>query len=77
MKYADGTDARLGDRVRLANGDTGVVVASMDTDEFSSEYPAENYANLKTGILILTDAGALVRLEEPDHSDLLARERQG
>ena len=75
MKYPDGTEARLGDRVRITNGDSGLIVASMDTNEFSSEYPAENYANLGTGILILTDKGALVRLEEPDHSDLLARER--
>jgi hypothetical protein len=75
MKYPDGTEARLGDRVRLTNGDSGVIVASMDTNEFSSEYPANNYADLMTGILVLTDKGALVRLEEPDHSDLLARER--
>jgi hypothetical protein len=75
MKYPDGTEARLGDRVRITNGDTGVIVASMDTNEFSSEYPAKNYADLKTGILILTDKGALVRLEEPDHSRLLQRER--
>jgi hypothetical protein len=74
MKYSDGTEARLGDRVRITNGDSGVIVASMDTSEFSSEYPAENYADLKTGILILTDKGALVRLEEPDHSKLLMRE---
>lgn len=74
MKYPDGTEARLGDRVRITNGDTGMIVASMDTNEFSNEYPAKNYAHLRTGILILTDKGALVRLEEPDHSDLLARE---
>lgn len=74
MRYPDGTEARLGDRVRITNGDTGVIVASMDTNEFNSEYPAKNYAHLKTGILILTDKGALVRLEEPDHSRLLARE---
>jgi hypothetical protein len=74
MKYPDGTEARLGDRVRLRNGDTGVVVASMDTNEFSAEFPAPNYADLQTGILIRTDNGALVRLEEPDHSDLLERE---
>ncbi len=74
MKYPDGTEARLGDRVRLRNGDTGVIVASMDTNEFSTEFPAANYADLRTGILIRTDKGALVRLEEPDHSDLLAQE---
>lgn len=73
MKYLDGSVAQLGDRVRITNGDTGVIVASMDTNEFSREYSAENYAHLETGILILTDRGALVRLEEPDHSKLLLR----
>lgn len=75
MKYPDGTEARLGDRVRIANGDTGVIVASMDTNEFGNGYSAKDYAHLNTGILILTDKGALVRLEEPDHSDILFRER--
>jgi hypothetical protein len=75
MKYPDGTEARLGDRVRITNGDTGVIVASMDTNEYGNGYSAQDYAHLKTGILILTDKGALVRLEEPDHSDLLERER--
>jgi len=74
MKYADGSYARLGDRVRIVNGDTGVIVASMDTNEYSPEYPAENYADLQTGILILTDKGALVRFEEPAHSKLLFRD---
>lgn len=74
MKYPDGTVARLGDRVRITNGDSGTIVASMDTNEFSTEYPERNYAHLKTGILILTDKGALVRFEEPDHSKLLERE---
>lgn len=76
MKYPDGSDARLGDRVRIVNGDTGVIVASMDTNEYSPEYPTENYAHLQTGILILTDKGALVRLEEPAHSGLLSRDSQ-
>jgi len=74
MKYADGSDARLGDRVRIVNGDTGVIVASMDTNEYSAEYPAENYAHLQTGILVLTDRGALVRFEDPDHSRLLSKD---
>lgn len=74
MKSSDGTEARLGDRVLLGNGDRGVIVASMDTNEFSPEFPASHYANLQTGILIRTDNGALVRLESPDHLDFLERE---
>lgn len=74
MKYPDGSEARLGDRVRLINGDAGIIVASMDTNEFSPEYPAESWAPLKPGIMILTDKGAVVRFEEPAHSGMLSRE---
>lgn len=74
MKYQDGTEAHLGDRIRIINGDAGVIVASMDTSEFSREYPAEDYAHLKTGILVLTDKGALIRFEGTEHSELLLRE---
>jgi hypothetical protein len=34
MKYADGTEVRLGERVRISTGDTGIVVVSIDTNEF-------------------------------------------
>jgi hypothetical protein len=76
MKYPDGSEARLGDHVRLVNGDTGIIVASMDTNEFSPEYSAEEWSHLKTGIMILTGRGALVHFEEPAHSKLLLRESQ-
>ena len=33
MKYADGQEVRLGDRVELGQDDGGVVVASIDTGE--------------------------------------------
>jgi hypothetical protein len=74
MKYTDGTVARLGDRVRISNGDTGVIVASMDTGEFSPEYPETEWGHLKTGVFVCTDKGALVRFEDPLPPNLLRRE---
>ena len=71
MKYADGTEARLGDRVRIRNGDTGVIVISVDTDEFNPEYPKDEWGDLKSGVLVRTDKGALVRFEEPVPPKLL------
>ena len=65
MKYQDGVEMRLGDRVRIVNGDTGVVVASMDTGEFSADYPREKCQDYGAGILVLTDKGALVQFDEP------------
>jgi hypothetical protein len=64
MKYHDGTAMHVGDRVRIKNGDTGVIVASLDTGEFSPDYPKEKWEDLKMGILVLTDRGALVRFDE-------------
>jgi hypothetical protein len=73
MKYHDGTEMHVGDRVRIKNGDTGVIVASMDTGEFSSDYPKENWGDLKTGILVRTDKGAIVRFEQELPQNLVFR----
>jgi hypothetical protein len=72
MNYADGTKVGLGDRLWVSNGDIGTVVASMDTAEYGPEYPRVDWAELKTGILVLTDRGALVHFEEV-HSRLLSK----
>jgi hypothetical protein len=66
MKYTDGTVARVGDRVRIWNVETGVIVASMDTGEYSAEYPEAEWGYLKTGVMVRTDRGARVRLEDPE-----------
>jgi hypothetical protein len=71
MKYADGTEARLGDRVRITNGDIGTVIASMDTDEYGSEATKENWAHMGAGILVRTDRGALVQFDDA-HSRLVS-----
>jgi hypothetical protein len=73
MKYVDGIEARLGDRVRITNGDTGTVIASMDTDEYGPEATKENWAHMGGGILVRTDRGALVQFDD-SHSRLLSRE---
>lgn len=43
MKYTDGTEAHLGDRVRVGDADTGVVVASLANDKFSAECPKSGW----------------------------------
>ena len=73
MKYADGTEVRLGDRVRITNGDTGTVVASMDTNEYGPEAPRENWAHMGEGILVRTDLGAIVQFDD-SHSKLVSRD---
>jgi len=64
MKYSDdGTEIRLGDRVRIYNSDTGVIVCSVDTDEYSEEFQDDWADTLKSGVLVRTDIGALVHIE--------------
>jgi hypothetical protein len=74
MKYTDGTVARLGDRVRIWSGETGLIVASMDTGEYSSAYPESDWGYLKTGVMVRTDKGALVRFDDPVGPDQIERE---
>ena len=71
MKYVDGTEACVGDRVRCQNGDSGVVVFSIDTQSYSAEFPQAEWEYLKSGIMIRTDQGALVHFEDGDGQSLL------
>jgi hypothetical protein len=72
MKYVDRREAHVGDRLQISNGDVGVVVASIDTGEYSPEFPSEGWAELKQGIMVLTGNGALVHFEH-SHSILLSK----
>lgn len=47
MKYPDGTDIRVGDKVKVANDDSGIVVLSIDTNAYSTEFPAKEWSYLK------------------------------
>lgn len=69
MKYADGVEIRQGDRVRLYGVQTGVVVFSVDTDEYSDEFPKDEWAYLKSGVMVKTDNGALIHLVYTDAND--------
>lgn len=74
MKYPDGQDVRLGDRVKLGQDDGGIVVASIDTSEYSNEYPEAQWGYLKKGVMIEFSQYGLIHFEEPDEDlQLLAR----
>jgi hypothetical protein len=66
MKYPDGNEVRLGDKVRLWAGAEGVVVCSLDTLEFSDEYPEKEWGYLQKGVLIATPEAGLIHYLEPD-----------
>ena len=66
MKYPDGRPVALGDRVKLWEEQYGTVVCSIDTGEFTKEYPDAEWAYLKTGIIVKADSGEVFHYAEPD-----------
>jgi hypothetical protein len=66
MRYSDGRPVALGDRFKLWDGQYGTVVCSIDTREFSQEYPKSDWAYLKSGIIVKTDTGEIFHYTEPD-----------
>ena len=66
MKYPDGQIARLGDRVRLWDAAEGTVVCSLDTEEFTDEYPKDQWGYLGQGVLI--HSSQTVHYLEPEHT---------
>jgi hypothetical protein len=66
MRYPDGQEARLGDRVQLWEHNEGTVVCSLDTNEYTSDYPRERWQYLGSGVLILSEAAGLIHYKEPE-----------
>jgi hypothetical protein len=77
MKYSDGQEARLGDKVKLWEGCYGVVVCSMDTNEYPVEYPKDEWGYLKTGVLIDSDKAGLIHYIKPEQNmELIERAKE-
>ena len=50
------------------------MVCSMDTDEYSEDYPREAFAYLKSGIMVLSEKAGLIHYLQPeDDMRLIAR----
>ena len=74
MKYADGQEMKLGDRVRLGADDGGVVVAMIGTGEYSKEYPEAQWGSLKKGAMVEFPMYGLIHYEQPEEDlELIAR----
>lgn len=74
MKYPDGQEVRLGDRVKLGEDDGGVVVACIDTNECTSEHSKAQWGYLKKGAIIGFPKRGLIHYEEPEpHLQLIER----
>ena len=76
MKYLDGQEVKVGDKVQLWSGCYGVVVCSMDGDEYTTAYTKEEWGYLKSGVLIKTDKAGLIHYIETDEDlQLLERDK--
>ncbi|UUZ46646.1 hypothetical protein LP420_22335 [Massilia sp. B-10] len=62
MKYQNGRTIRLGNKVKLGL-DEGVVVFSIDTDEYSVEFPQAEWCYLARGIMVRFPQLGLVHFE--------------
>jgi hypothetical protein len=75
MRYADGRDIKLGDKVELWNGCFGEVVCSVDTNEYSEEFSKRDWSYLKSGVVIRTESKGVLHYIEPDEDLKLLRRR--
>lgn len=66
MRYLNGEEAHLGDKVALGNSAEGEIVCSIDTDEFSSEYPKAHWQYLSRGVLVNFSKFGLIHYEKTE-----------
>ena len=71
MKYLDGEEMCLGDRVTV-DGENGTVVAVIDTNQYSAAYPS-GWSYLNGGALIEADGFGLIHYEVPDEDLIVVR----
>ena len=71
MLYADGNEVKIGDVVAIDTKYRGVVVASIETGEYSDGYSEKQWGYLGSGILVNTDFGGLVHYPS-GHTDQMA-----
>lgn len=64
MRYADGRLVHLGDTICFRAKNLGVVVCSIDTDEYSADFSKGKYDHLEKGIFIEFSNNEIIYLEE-------------
>ena len=66
MNDVNGRLVALGDKVAIGGGIVGIVVCSIDTDEYASGFPKDEWEYLGRGIVVQTAHAGLVHLEGPN-----------
>lgn len=60
MKYRDGTGIHLNDKVIFEDGSSGIVVFSIDSEEYSPAYPENDWVYLGSGVMVLSESRGLI-----------------
>jgi hypothetical protein len=77
LRYPSGEEVWLGDTVRVGESERGVVVGSLDTDEYSERFPRGEWEYLGKGVLIEFERLGLVHYMEPEPTLALVARRHG
>jgi len=64
MKYEDGKQVLLGDKVYLDGGITGIVMCSIDDGIYTSEYLESEWEHLKKGVMVFSEQAGLIHYAE-------------
>lgn len=75
MRYPNEEEARLGDTVRIGESERGVVVCSLDTHEYSAQFPRGEWEYLGKGILVKFERLGLVHYAEAEPALALVKRR--
>lgn len=66
MKYENGDQVCLWDRVQFSGREKGIVVFSIDDDQYNIRFPKEHWSYLQSGVMFDTTFGGLVHYSESD-----------
>jgi hypothetical protein len=69
MRYSNGIEPKLGDRVQLSNGEHATIIADIIGNSFESELIRKSSSDCLAGYMVRTDGGALVSFEEASTHD--------
>jgi len=70
MKYSDGTNISVSDRVLMDGGITGTVVCSIDDGVGSEGFSIDEWKYLKTGIIIQSDEAGIIHYKPTDAKNI-------
>ncbi len=71
MHYSNGDKIHVGDKIQLWDGCNGIVVCSIDDDEYSPKYTKVNWSYLNEGVLIKSDSVGLLHYKAESENELI------